>query len=73
MAWGIASNRRDEDAVEEKQASKESRVDAVRSSDGGDDGIYANPNHHLHRSLSSRQVTMIAIGGAIGTGLIIGT
>lgn len=28
---------------------------------------------HLHRGLSSRQVTMIAIGGAIGTGLIIGT
>ncbi|KAL3417377.1 amino acid permease [Phlyctema vagabunda] len=28
---------------------------------------------HLHRNLSSRQITMIAIGGAIGTGLIIGT
>lgn len=27
----------------------------------------------LHRGLQSRQVTMIAIGGAIGTGLIIGT
>jgi hypothetical protein len=30
-------------------------------------------SEHLHRALSSRQVTMIAIGGAIGTGLIIGT
>jgi len=30
-------------------------------------------HHHLHRGLSSRQITMIAIGGAIGTGLIIGT
>jgi yeast amino acid transporter len=30
-------------------------------------------NHSLHRGLSARQVTMIAIGGAIGTGLIIGT
>ncbi|KAL2073171.1 hypothetical protein VTL71DRAFT_10495 [Oculimacula yallundae] len=30
-------------------------------------------SHHLHRGLSSRQITMIAIGGAIGTGLIIGT
>lgn len=30
-------------------------------------------NHHLHRGLNSRQITMIAIGGAIGTGLIIGT
>ncbi|KAH8596529.1 putative dicarboxylic amino acid permease [Bisporella sp. PMI_857] len=29
--------------------------------------------HHLHRGLGSRQITMIAIGGAIGTGLIIGT
>lgn len=30
-------------------------------------------SHHLHRGLKSRQITMIAIGGAIGTGLIIGT
>lgn len=29
--------------------------------------------HDLHRGLKSRQITMIAIGGAIGTGLIIGT
>lgn len=27
----------------------------------------------LHRGLKSRHITMIAIGGAIGTGLIIGT
>ncbi|KAF7918176.1 uncharacterized protein EAE97_011947 [Botrytis byssoidea] len=32
-----------------------------------------DPNHNLHRGLKSRQITMIAIGGAIGTGLIIGT
>lgn len=30
-------------------------------------------SHSLHRGLNARQVTMIAIGGAIGTGLIIGT
>jgi amino acid transporter len=30
-------------------------------------------NGHLHRGLKSRHITMIAIGGAIGTGLIIGT
>ncbi|KAF2439166.1 dicarboxylic amino acid permease-like protein [Karstenula rhodostoma CBS 690.94] len=30
-------------------------------------------HHHLHRGLKSRHITMIAIGGAIGTGLIIGT
>ncbi|KAF7905293.1 uncharacterized protein EAF01_005814 [Botrytis porri] len=33
----------------------------------------SDPNHNLHRGLKSRQITMIAIGGAIGTGLIIGT
>jgi len=30
-------------------------------------------NQHLHRGLKSRHITMIAIGGAIGTGLIVGT
>ncbi|EMC94062.1 hypothetical protein BAUCODRAFT_132943 [Baudoinia panamericana UAMH 10762] len=30
-------------------------------------------HHSLHRGLSARHVSMIAIGGAIGTGLIIGT
>ncbi|KAA8652410.1 hypothetical protein EYZ11_002858 [Aspergillus tanneri] len=34
-----------------------------------------NQQHHvdLHRALKARHITMIAIGGAIGTGLIIGT
>ena len=36
-------------------------------------GELVRAGEHLHRGLSSRQVTMIAIGGAIGTGLIIGT
>jgi amino acid transporter len=32
------------------------------------------PDHtELHRGLKARHITMIAIGGAIGTGLIIGT
>ncbi|KAI9927661.1 hypothetical protein MW887_003282 [Aspergillus wentii] len=30
-------------------------------------------NQELHRALKARHITMIAIGGAIGTGLIIGT
>lgn len=30
-------------------------------------------NVDLHRALKARHITMIAIGGAIGTGLIIGT
>lgn len=32
-----------------------------------------DPESSLHRGLKARQITMIAIGGAIGTGLIIGT
>jgi len=48
-----------------------------------DDSNYDTPNvpedvaapksAHLHRGLKARHITMIAIGGAIGTGLIIGT
>jgi amino acid transporter len=33
----------------------------------------ADGDKSLHRDLTARQVSMIAIGGAIGTGLIIGT
>jgi amino acid transporter len=40
------------------------------SSDGA---IHYDDHQHLHRGLKSRHITMIAIGGAIGTGLIIGT
>jgi|TARA_R110002003_G_scaffold1156_2_gene22503 amino acid transporter len=37
-------------------------------------GVAVHEDHkHLHRGLKSRHITMIAIGGAIGTGLIIGT
>ena len=40
----------------------------------GSDGVVEYGDHnHLHRGLKSRHITMIAIGGAIGTGLIIGT
>ncbi|ORY18233.1 amino acid permease/ SLC12A domain-containing protein [Clohesyomyces aquaticus] len=39
-----------------------------------DEGVIVYADHaHLHRGLKSRHITMIAIGGAIGTGLIIGT
>jgi amino acid transporter len=46
-----------------------------------DDGIVTaelsvldeDPKYHLHRGLKARQVAMIAIGGSVGTGLIIGT
>lgn len=33
----------------------------------------AGHSHSLHRGLQARQITMIALGGAVGTGLIIGT
>lgn len=40
-----------------------------------DEGTYSrhHNNTELHRGLHARHITMIAIGGAIGTGLIIGT
>jgi amino acid transporter len=38
-----------------------------------DGAVHYDDNSHLHRGLKARHVTMIAIGGAIGTGLIIGT
>ncbi|EJD02855.1 dicarboxylic amino acid permease [Fomitiporia mediterranea MF3/22] len=41
---------------------------------GGHAPVHAPASEgHLHRGLKSRHITMIAIGGAIGTGLIIGT
>ncbi|KAH8674112.1 amino acid permease/ SLC12A domain-containing protein [Xylariales sp. PMI_506] len=36
-------------------------------------GLETEPGTALHRGLKARHITMIAIGGAIGTGLIIGT
>ncbi|KAI0396872.1 amino acid permease [Xylariaceae sp. FL0594] len=36
-------------------------------------GIETDPQTSLHRGLKARHISMIAIGGAIGTGLIIGT
>lgn len=37
------------------------------------EGNQIDAEHSLHRGLKARHITMIAIGGAIGTGLIIGT
>lgn len=42
-------------------------------SDAGENNGVGQPATKLHRGLKSRHITMIAIGGAIGTGLIIGT
>lgn len=59
------------------------RVPSWRESDqnvekGGVDnvqilGMETSPDTSLHRGLKARHVSMIAIGGAIGTGLIVGT
>ncbi|KAF9893400.1 hypothetical protein FE257_011832 [Aspergillus nanangensis] len=39
-----------------------------------EEGVLSSSRHvDLHRGLQARHITMIAIGGAIGTGLIIGT
>ncbi|KAJ5805755.1 Dicarboxylic amino acid permease [Penicillium pulvis] len=47
-----------------------SKGDVTTAEEGG----LSDPNHvNLHRALKARHITMIAIGGAIGTGLIIGT
>ncbi|CAK1364308.1 Dicarboxylic amino acid permease [Cercospora beticola] len=65
------SNEHSPDRVDEKGAydynTSEPIPEAGTLSDPRDAG------HSLHRGLQARQVTMIAIGGAIGTGLIIGT
>lgn len=36
-------------------------------------GLETSPETSLHRGLKARHISMIAIGGALGTGLIIGT
>lgn len=41
--------------------------------DGGADGGDAVRTRQLHRALSNRQIQLIAIGGAIGTGLFMGS
>lgn len=45
----------------------------TRGEDLGIRGLETSANTSLHRGLKARHITMIAIGGALGTGLIIGT
>ncbi|KAH6687252.1 amino acid permease [Plectosphaerella plurivora] len=52
--------------VEAMSMSKKERPLSIR-------GIETDPETSLERGLKARHITMIAIGGAIGTGLIIGT
>ncbi|KAH9854124.1 dicarbixylic amino acid permease [Lenzites betulinus] len=66
-------------SFEEKVAEKH-ELDTTSTSVNSNDRYYANENlvdpeerESLHRSLTARQISMIALGGAIGTGLIIGS
>lgn len=61
---GLRSSNRPTTMIHE-----ETTQDAHDDADSKDDGHY----HRLHRSLSARQVQMIAIGGTIGTGLFLGS
>lgn len=70
--------RHNENIVTAESASDEAKIGYTEKEDNLPQGTVAeryndDPNHHLHRGLKSRQISMIAIGGAIGTGLIIGT
>jgi hypothetical protein len=64
------AHRKDEEFLGAAEERKSEQHD-VNIVDG--ENVEEDPHHHLHRGLKSRQITMIAIGGAIGTGLIIGT
>lgn len=44
-----------------------------RDANGSDQHTPNGSSTHLHRGLRARQVTMIALGGALGSGLLIGT
>lgn len=48
-------------------------TDINEKNDLGEGNGQQQHNVDLHRALKARHITMIAIGGAIGTGLIIGT
>lgn len=48
-------------------------ADINEKNDLGEGNGQQQHNVDLHRALKARHITMIAIGGAIGTGLIIGT
>jgi yeast amino acid transporter len=57
----------------EKFRNREKKDDEHNINIAGGQNFEEDIHHHLHRGLKARQITMIAIGGAIGTGLIIGT
>ncbi|KAI0831198.1 dicarbixylic amino acid permease [Trametes gibbosa] len=67
-------------SFEEKGVEKHEFDTTTYASAASKEGYYANEilvdpkeSESLHRSLTARQISMIALGGAIGTGLIIGS
>ncbi|KAH8106707.1 dicarbixylic amino acid permease [Cristinia sonorae] len=61
---------------EKKQGSNSSKASVSGKEIYGDEELLkiVDPEHDtLHRGLSARQISMIALGGAVGTGLIIGS
>lgn len=63
----------DNSSQEREVGFNEKHNDGSLPVEGAHGGFHDDADHSLHRGLKSRQITMIAIGGAIGTGLIIGT
>lgn len=77
MAIFETSSGRSDAAHEKSYDEKEIRTHEIPVDDAQANDFETHmplPEHgSLHRGLKSRHITMIAIGGAIGTGLIIGT
>jgi len=71
----IFSFSRGEDAKDEKRASspQSPREDVVAGGYTSEEGLAEEVEDDLHRGMKPRQLNMMAIAGAIGTGLIIGT
>ena len=65
--------RKNQDATVDVLPSPPSSNEKTSFGEGQFHDSHDEPDTSLHRGLKSRQITMIAIGGAIGTGLIIGT
>jgi len=57
----------------EKESPKDRQVDSVSSYEEPSEYQEPPQDASLHRGLKARQISMIALGGAVGTGLIIGS
>lgn len=76
--WNRKSHSSDGESPHSDPEKSGEKVNYDHTTAGGEvldsNGATVHGDHqHLHRGLKSRHITMIAIGGAIGTGLILGT